>query len=221
MNANAWPHRFTGALLIALISLTACDDDETTAPSDDPLPGLEFSFAGAETGTYQSDGRVPDISANGLPAFGSWAVARPDSLGGLVIAGFDDEVGGFGPIDNGLGDVFILQLNEIRDGVFEPCGIFASGGCHGRFFVGVVLTDLATVEDAFEITDGRVEIIEASASRIRGSFDATFTSADGARTITVVDGVIDVPFSNDPFVANGIGCLARNLQAGTNEPCTP
>lgn len=218
MHANAFPLRSGGALLLALLSLTACED-ETTAPPDDPLPGLEFSFAGADSGTYQSDGRVPNIATSGLPAFGSWSVARPDSLGGLVIAGFDGEVPGFGPLDNGLGDVFILQLDEIREGVFEPCGIFASGGCHGRLFVGVVLADLATVENAYEISEGRVEIIQAGSSRIRGSFDATFTSGDGTRTITVTDGQIDVPFSSDPFVADGISCLARNLQAGTNEPC--
>lgn len=218
MNTNGWLRRLTGAMLVTLLSVSGCDDDGTVAPPEQ-LPGLEFSFAGDRSGTYQSDGRLPTIAADGLPEFGSWAVARPDSLGGLVIAGFDGEVGGFGPLDNGLGDVFILQLDDIREGTFEPCGIFANGGCHGRFFVGVVLADLATVQDAFEITDGSVEIVEASASRIRGSFDATFTSADGTRTITVVDGVIDVPFSNNLSVANGVACLARNLVEGTNESC--
>lgn len=219
MSANAWLCRLTGAALACLLPLTACDDDGTAGPPSEPFPGLEFSYAGDLSGAYQSDGRLPVISASGLPAFGSWAVARPDSLGGLVITGFDGEVGGFGPIENGLGDVLVLQLDDIREGVFDPCGTTASSGCQGRFFVGAVLIDLSTVQGAFEITGGRVEIVDISDSRIRGSFEATFTNDDGSRTITVIDGVIDVPFSLNRSVSKGIGCLTRNLEAGANEAC--
>lgn len=194
----------------ALLSATGCDED-STGPEPN-LEGLVFSYSGDRSGSYDGEGSTPSIGSNGRPEFGSWSVARPDSLGGLVIAGFD-------PTDTDVGDVFILQLDDIREGAFEPCGIFAGGGCHGRFFVGVVLTDLATVQDAFEITSGRVEITEVAATRIRGTFEATFTSGDGNRTITVTDGMIDVPFSNEGSVADGIACLARNLEDGTNEPC--
>lgn len=195
-----------GALLVAW----GCDED-STGPGPD-LEGLIFSYSGDLSGSYDGEGSIPSIGSSGRPEFGSWAVARPDSLDGLVIAGFD-------PTDTDMGDVFILQLNDVREGVFEPCGIFAAGGCHGRFIVGVVLTDLATVQDAFEISSGRVEITEVADTRIRGTFEATFTSSDGTRSIDVTDGVIDVPFSNEASVSNGIACLARNLEEGTNEPC--
>ena len=219
MSVKAWLCRLTGAMLVGLLPLTACDDDGTAGPPAEPLPGLEFSYAGDISGDYQSDGRLPTIGGNGRPEFGSWALARPDSLGGLVITGFDGEVGGFGPVDNGLGDVLILQLNHIREGSFESCGSSGSSGCHGRFFVGVVLIDLSIVQEAFEITAGRVEIDDISGSRVRGSFEATFTNDDGSRTITVIDGVIDVPFSLNHTVSKSVGCLARNLEAGTNTPC--
>lgn len=199
-------------LVLAVAALAACNDDDPVEPEPGDEPGLGFEYDGARSGAYQSEDAEPTIGSNGLPEFGSWAVARPDSVGGLVIAAFE-------PTGDEAGDVFILQLLEIRTGVFEPCGIFASGGCHGRFFIGVVLDDLATVEEAFEITDGRVEITEASAERVRGTFEATFESQDGSRTINVTDGVIDVPFSEDPFLGGGIACLARNLEAGTNESC--
>ena len=194
----------------ALLVTTGCDD-ESTGPVES-LEGLAFSYSGALSGSYDGDGNIPAIESNGRPEFGSWSVARADSLGGLVIEGFD-------PTGADVGDLFILQLDDIREGVFEPCGILAGGGCHGRFIVGVVLTELATVQDAFEISSGRVEISEATDSRLRGTFSATFTSGDGNRTITVTDGVIDVPFSNERSLANGLSCLARNLEDGTNEPC--
>lgn len=212
--AMKWDARWLRAgLVLALVSLVGCDDDDPVEPQPGDEPGLEFEYDGARSGTYRSDDAEPTIGSNGLPEFGSWAVARPDSIGGLVIAAFE-------PTGDETGDVFILQLLEIRTGVFEPCGIFASGGCHGRFFIGVVLDDLAMVEEAFEIMDGRVEITEVSAERVRGVFEATFENPDGSRTITVTDGVIDVPFSEDPFLGGGIACLARNLEAGTNELCT-
>jgi hypothetical protein len=207
--------RYAGGWLAAALALTVlagCGDDDGPAGPGSNSSGLGFTYDGARSGSYQSDGGAPTIGSDGLPEFGSWSVARPDSLGGLVIVGFQ-------PTGSDKGDVFILQLTETRTGVFEPCGIFAGGGCHGRFFVGVDLTQLASVEEAYEITDGRVEITEITADRLKGTFEATFESQDGTRTIDVTAGVIDVPLSSDPFVGGGIACLARNLEDGTNEPC--
>lgn len=209
--------RYAGGWLVGVLAvglLGGCGDDKGATGPAENTPGLGFTYGGARSGTYQSGGGVPTIGSDGLPEFGSWSMARPDSLGGLVIVGFQ-------PTGTDRGDVFILQLTETRTGVFEPCGIFAGGGCHGRFFVGVDLTQLASVDEAYEITDGRVDITEITADRLKGMFQATFESQDtaGVRTIDVTDGVIDVALSSDPFVGGGIACLARNLEAGTNEPC--
>ncbi len=142
----------TCALVFMLLPLGACDE-EPIAPGANP--GLEFTYDGARSGIYRSEAGSPATSPEGLPEFGSWSVARPDSLGGLVIAGF-------APTGANEGDVFILQLDDIRVGSFEPCNVFGGGGCHGRFFVGVILDDLAslTFEEYFEIVDGRVDITE-------------------------------------------------------------
>jgi hypothetical protein len=203
--------RYVALIAAGALLATAGCNEESTEPVEN-LDGLAFSYSGALSGSYDGEGNVPAIGSNGRPEFGSWSVARPDSLGGLVIVGFD-------PTDTDVGDLFILQLDDIREGVWEPCGILAGGGCHGRFIVGVVLTELATAQDAFEMASGRVEITEATDTRIRGIFEATFTSGDGNRTISVTEGVIDVPFTDERSLANGLSCLARNLENGTNEPC--
>lgn len=195
----------------ALVPLSACDDD-ALAPVQNP--GLEFSYAGDRSGSFGSDPGSPATTGEGLPEFGSWSVARPDSLGGLVIAGLS-------PANEDVADLFILQLDDIREGSFDPCGPGAGGGCHGRLFVGVVLDNLAslTFDEYFEIVDGSVSISEASATRIRGTFEATLENQDGSATITLADGVINVPFSSEVYEGGGIACLARNLQAGTTDPC--
>lgn len=196
---------------LALVPVVACDDEPLTPAQN---AGLEFSYAGDRSGAFGSDPGNPAITGEGLPEFGSWSVARPDSLGGLVIAGLS-------PAGQDVGDLFILQLDDVREGAFEPCGFFAGGGCHGRFFVGVVLDNLASLafDEYFEIVDGSVSITEASATRIRGTFEATLENQDGSATITVTDGVIDVPFSPEVYEGGGIACLARNLQQGTTDPC--
>lgn len=195
-----------------LLPIAACDD-RPIGPADGP--GLQFSYDGARSGVYRSDAADPTISAEGLPEIGSWAVARTDSLDGLVIAGFS-------PTDESKGDLFILQLNERREGIFEPCISSGTHGCHGRLFIGVLLDDLVNlqIDDHLEIVDGSVDLAEASDERIRGTFELTLESLDGNRTITATDGVVDLPYSSELFEGGSIACLARNLLAGTNEPCS-
>lgn len=201
------------SLLIMTLPFSAavgCDDDEATGPNG-TSSGLEFEYDGARSGSYQSEG-MPTIAASGLPDVGSWAIARADSLGGLVIAGFE-------PTGQTQGDLFILQLHPLGTGEFTPCGVSGGEGCHGRFIVGVDTEDLSAVEAWYEISEGSVTLTEAGPDRVVGSFSATFTEFGGTATLTVTDGVIDVPFSQDPSLANGLRCLIENLQAGTNEPC--
>lgn len=195
--------------LLAIFAFAGCGDDEPTDPAEGS--GLDFTYGGDRSGSLTSEG-VPNIGSGGLPEVDSWAIARPDSLGGMVIAAFE-------PSGETAGDLFILQLHPIGTGVFTPCDINAGEGCHGRLIIGVDLEDFTAVEDWFEITSGSVTLTEASSTRVRGTFSITLENLDQTQTITVTDGVIDVPFSNDPQLSHGLSCLARNLSNGTNEPC--
>jgi len=204
--------RIATVLVIALLAFFAsvgCGDDEPTEPGEQS--GLEFTYGGDRSGSYTGDG-VPTIGSGGLPEVGSWAMARPDSLGGMVIAAFE-------PSGETTGDLFILQLHPIGTAEFTPCNIYAGEGCHGRLIIGVDIEDFTVVEEWFEITSGSVTLTEASSTRVRGTFSITLENQDGTETITVDDGVIDVPFSNDQQLSHGLSCLARNLRDGTNEPC--
>jgi hypothetical protein len=194
--------------LLAVFAVVGCSEDEPTQPSEES--GLEFTYGGDRSGSYTSEG-IPTIGSGGLPEVGSWAIARPDSLGGMVIAAFEPS--------GTTGDLFILQLHPIGTGEFTPCNIFAGEGCHGRLIIGVDTDDFTAVEDWFEITSGSVTLSEASDTRVRGTFTITLVNLDETQTITVDDGVIDVPFSSDQQLGHGLSCLARNLKDGTNEPC--
>lgn len=195
--------------LLTAFAVVGCHSDEPTQPADES--GLEFTYGGDRTGSYASEG-VPTIGSGGLPEVNSWAIARPDSLGGMVIAAFE-------PSGETTGDLFILQLHPIGTGEFTPCNIFTGEGCHGRLIIGVDIEDLTAVEDWFEIVSGSVTLSEASDTRVRGTFSVTLENQDGSQTITVDDGVIDVPFSSDQQLGHGLSCLARNLRDGTNDPC--
>ncbi|MGD8699768.1 MAG: hypothetical protein PVJ43_10785 [Gemmatimonadales bacterium] len=204
--------RIATALAIALLAMFAfvgCSEDEPTEPAEGS--GLDFTYGGDRSGSYTSEG-VPSIGSGGLPEVDSWAIARPDSLGGMVIAAFE-------PGGETTGDLFILQLHPIGTGEFTPCNINAGEGCHGRLIIGVDIEDFTVVEEWFEIASGSVTLTEASSTRVRGTFSITLENLDQTQTITVTDGVIDVPFSNDPQLSHGLSCLARNLRDGTNEPC--
>src|SRR5215213_1591532 len=78
-------------MVAVALSMAACSEDGT-GPQEETPEGLSFRYSGASSGLHASKG-VAQIAANGLPAFGTWAVARPDSIGGLVIAGFEKTSG--------------------------------------------------------------------------------------------------------------------------------
>ncbi|HEX2203927.1 MAG TPA: hypothetical protein VHG91_11540 [Longimicrobium sp.] len=195
--------------LAAACALSACDGGP-----DDPGPvaaGLNFTYAGARSGEHRSGG-TPSLTQAGVPSFGAWAMANADSVGGVMLAGFD-------PTTSPEGNFFILQLRPAGTGSFD-CAAGGQGGCHGRFIVGVDTGDLtAAPEGWYEVVDGSVDIAEATATRLVGSFEATLVDAETNDTIHVADGTIDVPFSASPNLSDGINCWARNVQNGTNQPC--
>jgi hypothetical protein len=203
------PHARPLLLALAAASLAACDGGGGPVQSGDE-EGLRFRYSGRISGEYRSEG-TPSLSQAGVPAFGAWAIARPDSVGGLIMVGFQ-------PTTSPQGNLFILQTRPLGTG--ELACTRHGSDCHGRFIVGVNTQDLSAVpDDWFEVVQGRVTLDEVSGTRVRGSFALRLVDTSANDTIEVTDGVIDIPFSSDPVLSHGINCWARNVQNGTNEPC--
>jgi hypothetical protein len=197
---------------LTITSLLGCDTGAGPAGPGLEPEGLSFSYSGAAAGTYQSSGMLT-LDTDGVPSLGSWAVARPDSLSGLVVAGFDRT-------DETKGNLFILQLTRRNPGEYTCSHPGTDGGCHGRLFIGVRPSDPAAVESVFHVTAGTTVLTTVGPDRAIGTFDLTLTR-DGAEgeVIVVENGTMDVAFMNDVLLAHGLACLARNLEEGTNVPC--
>lgn len=196
---------------LALAALLASCGEAPTAPPDGG-GGLSFRYAGDATGSHRSSG-APVLAASGLPAPGTWAVARPDSLGGLVIAAFEQ-------VAPGDGRLFILQLPDRAIGA-RACTVHGvDGGCHGRLFLGVDLDDASAVRATYQVVEGTVTLTAVGEARVRGSFALRLLgSADPGGSVVIEAGEMDVPLEEDVTLANGIACLARNLVEGRNGAC--
>ena len=199
-----------GLLLVAALAAGCEGDGGPTEPGGGTPAGLSFTLQGAQTRPHQSSGNAT-VDSRGIPTFGSWAVARPDSLGGLVIAGFQ-------PNDGATGDLFILQLSPRRTGDFT-CNEHGTEGCHGRTFLGVSPQALTVAGGTWVVTAGSVSISEASDTRVKGTMSLTLKNVRGPETLTITGGTIDVAYSASTTLANGIACLARNLASGQNGQC--
>lgn len=197
--------------LILLCGAAACADAAGTLLPNPDAEGISFRYSGAASGSHESSGTLA-AGTDGLPAGGSWALARPDSLGGLVIAGFEAT----GPA---TGDLFILQLPDPEAGVHTCTLHGADGGCHGRLFLGVDLRDAAVTGGVYPVTSGTATIDELTDDWLRGAFDLTLAAPEGGEPLQVTDGAMDVEYATDVTLANGVACLARNLVEGRNERC--
>ena len=164
---------------------------ESTGPMDGGV--LSFRYAGDFQGVFSVPSVTPRFSIEGVPLFDYWALAATgDSLGGVVVAGFRIAA----TDDMTRGDLFVLQLDDLRTGDFD-CQ--PSGECHGRVLFGIPDSGgcgVLPAQDYFEITSGQVSVTRADAGRIAGTF--SFTARDeggtGTRTITVEDGSFELSF---------------------------
>ena len=198
--------------LLVMGVLAGCGEGETLLPNEGDPSGIAFHYSGTESGTHESGGDV-QVGSDGLPAAGSWAIARPDSLGGLVIAGFEAT----GP---GTGDLFILQIPDQAERAYACTLHGIDDGCHGRLFLGVSLADPAATDGVYVVVSGSVSLTELSDDRLRGSFSLGLAeSGEGTATLEIDQGEMDLPYAEDVTLANGIACLARNLVEGRNERC--
>ena len=192
----------TGVLLVVLAVLAACED--AVAPGGEIFEGVAFTWDGG--GEHRSSG--PPSFEDGAVLSGEFAVAFPDSVGGLVMASFH-------PREGTKGNLFILQLVERGTGTFGPCG--TSQECHGRFLEDLDPEDLSVLPGYWEITDGSVTIDVDGPGRLRGSFTDFVLSgpgdAGGVREIE--EGTFDVPLLGAEQGADIMRCFIRRLTGGS------
>ena len=191
------------AVLVAaagMVALGGCQDSTVGPDETQPDAGLAMSFS--EGGQYQADG-LPSFDGSDV-APGTFAVAFADSIGGLVMTGFSKTMGT-------RGDLFILQLLNLRAGDFGPCSIVGGGGCHGRLLEDIDAAKLQDVGATWEIVDGSVQVDNAGPDRVSGSFSGLMLeSRDGTATRTVDGGTFDLPLLSDAEGSSIMRCfLAR------------
>lgn len=197
--------RWMWPLLVAF-ALTACDEG-TTAPDDGaPTPiGVDFGLAVGDFGNHHGEG----LPASGAPLAGGFAVAFPDSLGGLVVLSYDDR----------SSDLFILQVSSATPGTFD-CGPVTTGSpCHGRLFENVrEVGEMVQVDGQLDITEGTLELREVGPDDVEGSFSASLvrTAGSGESSLTIINGSIFVDLLEKPGESGGLACLIR-LAMGTTD----
>ena len=192
-------HRIVIGITLAAL-LAACE--EATAP-EAAFDGLAFVWDGGSE--HRSRG-TPSFQSEGVLS-GQFAVAFPDTVGGLVLASFH-------PREGRRGDLFILQVTERGVGVTWPCA--PSSQCHGRFLEDVDPEDLSVVPQAWEITDGRVSIEVDGPDRVRGRLTDLVLSVPGDEPgREIEEGTFDVPLLSGEDGADIMRCFLRRLTGGS------
>lgn len=188
------------ATVLGLSSALAFACGGVLDPGDDE--GISFSYERALTGRFAAPADTPRVSVEGVPEFGEWALAAAgDSLGGVV-------VGAFRTAGDGTGDLFVLQLDQLRTGEFV-CGTAA---CHGRVLFGIPGHGGLPPEPAerwFEIVSGSVTVARAGPDRLQGSFSfvARDQGGSGSAELAVEEGSFDLPLTGVRTAVSAV-CLA-------------
>lgn len=193
--------RTSAVLAACAVTLAACSDTPTRP---DASARIDFGIAAGEPGHYFAAGS-PSGSRPATLLASSFAAAMADSVGGLVVVGFQ-------PTDPQHGDVFILQVRATSPGTYTCAGPLSVGeGCYGELMTGVARGDPAPPDRIFWITDGQVSLSTVG-TRVAGTLQLSLAADDtlGADTIAVSDGTFDVPMS-DASVSGGLQCLIAYL----------
>lgn len=190
--------------LAGLLALAACGDPVNPPPRGGE--GIALSFS--DGGSYQTEG-APQITGGELDA-ADFAIAFPDTVGGLVIATFKKTEGT-------RGDLFILQLVQRRTEVFNHCGL--AGDCHGRILEGIDAANLWDLEEFWEITEGSVTMEEAGPERVVGTVkDLTLTLLnDGTTTRTIQEGSFHLALLSEGEGVAVMECFLTRVTGGTCE----
>ena len=191
-------------VLIAAGGLAAAGCADPTTPTPDDTEGIQLPLA---AGQFSSAG-FPSFSNNDVEA-DDFAVAFPDSLGGLVIAGFQ--------LDEGTrGDLLILQLVELRTGEAIPCGTM--NDCHGRLLVGIDAANLADIDETWTLTNGSVTITHANSATVAGTFQGLVFTGDGGAQLPASGGSFEVPVLSVSQGRDIMTCFLARATGGTCDP---
>jgi hypothetical protein len=166
---------------------------------------------GGAEGIHFRDGAGVAWDAAGTPSAGGdlldtpFAVARADSVGGIVLIGFDPR--------GDVGDLFVLQAPR-------SAGTFAcaDGGapCHGRFITGVTIESTAAFDRYYSVVSGSLMLTQIGPDRMRGTFDLKLADGSSPGDTLVVDaGVVDVPYVSDEVTNGALRCLLSLVGIGT------
>ena len=208
----------TGKTMIALaglLAVVACDNGSTG-------PGETTGEQGVRFGEGQHTAVGNPTQQNGSILHGEFAVARADSLDGIVVVSYKPQGGGYG-------NLFVLQAPR-RTGTYV-CGN-TNEPCHGVYFTYIKnspssTTGLIAAGDTtgtpppgdtlrfYNVTAGTLQIAQVGPDRLKGTFSITLTEIAGRDgPIVVTNGTIDVPYSNTLLTAATMSCLMRVIANG-------
>lgn len=186
------------------LALTACSDG--TGPGQPTPDGIDFGLAQGAFGAFYADRQGPSAAD---PLTGEFAVAVPDSVGGLVLLAYDA----------GASNLFILQVAADGEGSYM-CGPVESGAaCHARIFENVrEVNGLVQVDGRLDLTTGSLTLSEIDAASVAGSFQAHFerTSGEGEASFDVAHGTILVDLLPGSVEDAGLQCLVVLAVGGTS-----
>jgi hypothetical protein len=188
-------------VLIAAVGLAATGCGDPTTPTTDARAGIQLSLG---EGQFSSAG-YPSFSGNNVDA-ADFAVAFPDSLGGLVLAGVRLAEGT-------RGDLLILQLVELRTDEAITCGI--TNDCHGRVLVGIDAANVADFDEIWTLANGSVTITHANSSTIAGTFQGFEFTGDGGAQLPASGGDFEVAMLSELQGRDIMTCFLARATGGT------
>ncbi|MFO7894513.1 MAG: hypothetical protein R6U63_12330 [Longimicrobiales bacterium] len=189
------------ATLAFATGLVGCSDASGPGEPEGPDDGVNFTWDG---GTYHAAG-LPSFSGQEIEPE-TFAIAFPDSVGGLVVSGFERKEGT-------VGDLFIIQLVQRATGTFT-CGV--GQNCHGRILEGVDATDLQSVQTYWEIESGTVTVDTLTDDHIVGHFDGLVLGDDGTgATRSIENGTFDLELLSEADGVDIMRCFLTRVTGGT------
>lgn len=192
-----------GLALTTVVTLAACDDG--TGP-DAPAPdGIDFGLAQGAVGAFYADRQAPSATD---PLASEFAVAVPDSLGGLVLLAYD----------GGTKNLFILQVREAEVGSYT-CGPVENGpACHARLFENVrEVEGVVQVDGRLDLVTGSLTLNQVGSTSVAGTFQGNFdrTAGEGEDGFDVVNGTILVDRLPGTVEGGSLACLVALAMGGT------